>query len=454
MLPSAPVHHLLFEALSAKRGGGRLARALVVTSANLAGEPLVIDNDVAMKDLASIADLTVTHDRSILKRADDSVMAIIDGAPAFVRRGRGFVPEPIDLGEDGPVVVAVGAHLKATICVTRGGEAFVSQHLGDLNTAKTVRFYEDTLRQLLADLGVKPELVACDRHPDYRSTLVAEALGLPVLRVQHHAAHLAAVAAEHHLRGPLIGVALDGHGYGADGGAWGGELMRGDEGQWRRVGHLKPLAMPGGDRAAREPWRMGVAAMIALGRGADAAGRFARHPLAAQLAEVTAANLKAPHTSSMGRLFDAAAALLGVCETQSFEGQAAMELEALVGSPEAIAGGFCIDQNVLDLTTLLSAMLEPGLEARQGAAQFHGTLIAGLAEWIGRYATQMGQTDVVLGGGCFMNRVLADGLTQALRRRGLTPWLARVVPSNDGGISLGQAALARAHLKADRRSWR
>jgi hydrogenase maturation protein HypF len=194
--------------------------------------------------------------------------------------------------------------------------------------------------------------------------------------------------------------------------------------------------------------------MIALGRGADAAGRFARHPLAAQLAEVTVTNLKAPHTSSMGRLFDAASALLGVCENQSFEGQAAMELEALVGSPEAIAGGYCIDQNVLDLTTLLSAMLEPGLEARQGAEQFHGTLIAGLAEWIGRYAKQMGQTDVVLGGGCFMNRVLADGLTQALRRRGLTPWLARVVPSNDGGISFGQAALARAHLKADRRSWR
>jgi len=453
MLPSAPVHHLLFEALSAKRGGGKAARALVVTSANLAGEPLVIDNDVAMKDLASIADLIVTHDRAILKRADDSVMAIIDGAPAFIRRGRGFVPEPIDLGEDGPVVVAVGAHLKATVCVTRGREAFVSQHLGDLNTAQTVRFYEVTLRQLLADLGVKPELVACDRHPDYRTTLIAEGLGLPVLRVQHHAAHLAAVAAEHHLREPLIGVALDGHGYGADGGAWGGELMRDDGGQWRRVGHFKPLAMPGGDRAAREPWRMGVAAMIALGRGADAAGRFPRHPLAAQLAEVTVANVKAPHTSSMGRLFDAAAALLGVCENQSFEGQAAMELEALVGSPEAIAGGFCIDQNVLDFSPLLSAMLEPGLEARQGAAQFHGTLIAGLAEWIGRYAKQMGQTDVVLGGGCFMNRVLADGLTQAVRRRGLTPWLARVVPSNDGGISFGQAALARAHLKADRRSW-
>jgi hydrogenase maturation protein HypF len=451
MLPSAPVHHLLFEALSVKRGGGTAARALVVTSANLAGEPLVIDNDVAMKDLASIADLTVTHDRSILKRADDSVMAIIDGGPAFVRRGRGFVPEPIDLGDDGPAVVAVGAHLKATVCVTRGREAFISQHLGDLNTAHTVRFYEDTLRRLLADLGVKPELVACDRHPDYRSTLIAEGLGLPVLRVQHHAAHLAAVAAEHHLRQPLIGVALDGHGYGYDGAAWGGELMRGDGGEWRRIGHLMPLALPGGDRATREPWRMGLAALVAVGRGADAASRFSRHPLAAPLAAMVSANADIPLTTSMGRLFDAAAALLGVCEDQSYEGQAAMELEALVDFPDVLPGGFRIEQNILDFRPLLSALLQPGLCARQGAALFHGTLIGGLADWIGQYATQMGQTDIVLGGGCFMNRILADGLTGALRRRGLSPWLPRHVPANDGSISFGQAALARTHLMADRR---
>ena len=451
MLPSAPVHHLLFASLSSGRGGGPAPCALVVTSANLAGEPLVTDNDVAMKDLASIADLIVTHDRAILKRADDSVMAIIDGAPAFVRRGRGFVPEPIDLGEDGPVVVAVGAHLKATVCVTRGREAFVSQHLGDLNTAQTVRFYEHTLHQLLADLGVRPELVACDRHPDYRSTLIAEGLGLPVLRVQHHAAHLAAVAAEHQLREPLIGVALDGHGYGSDGTAWGGELMHGEGGEWRRAGHLLSLALPGGDRAAREPWRMGLAAMIALGRSSEAAGRFSRHPLAAALAEMVSADAKAPVTTSMGRLFDAAAALLGVCEDQSYEGQAAMELEALVGLPDVFPSGFRIQRNVLDFRALLSALLQPGLGARQGASLFHGTLIAGLAEWIGQYAKQMGQTDVVLGGGCFMNRILTEGLTQALRRRGLSPWLARSVPANDGGISFGQAALARAHLLADSR---
>jgi hydrogenase maturation protein HypF len=221
MLPMAPAYHLLFAALSARA-------ALIVTSGNVGGAPLVIDNDAAAAQLGSIADMVVVHDRPILERTDDSVMAIIDGAPAFIRRGRGFVPEPIDLGEDGPVVVAVGAHLKATVCVTRGREAFVSQHLGDLDHAQTARFHASALARLVSTLGVKPSLAACDLHPDYRSSLVAEGLGLPVLRVQHHAAHLAAVAAEHGLRGPLLGVALDGHGYGPDGTAWGGELMEQD----------------------------------------------------------------------------------------------------------------------------------------------------------------------------------------------------------------------------------
>ena len=212
MLPSAPVHHLIFHAL--ERNGADGICALVATSANLAGDPLVIANEAAVRDLGFVADLVVTHDRPILTRADDSVMAIIAGGPAFVRRARGFVPDPIDLGEDGPTVVALGAHLKATVCVTRGREAFVSQHVGDLDSAATRRFYQETVQRMLAELGTRPELVACDLHPDYRSTVIAETLDLPVLRVQHHAAHLAAVAAEHRLRGDLVGVALDGHGHG------------------------------------------------------------------------------------------------------------------------------------------------------------------------------------------------------------------------------------------------
>jgi hydrogenase maturation protein HypF len=422
--------------------------ALIATSANASGEPLVITDAEALQALGGIADMIVTNDRPILVRTDDSVMAVIDGAPAYIRRSRGFVPEPIDLGQDGPMVIAVGAHLKATLCVTRGREAFVSQHVGDLNTAGTIRFYEETARRMLTMLYVAPEIVACDLHPDYRSTLFAETMELPVLRVQHHAAHLAAVAAEHHLRGRVVGVALDGHGYGDDGGAWGGELMLLEDGRWRRLGHLLPLALPGGDRAAREPWRMGVAALMALGRGGEAARRFPGMALAERLTAVLGTEIQGPTTTSTGRLFDAAAALLGVCTQQSYEGQAAMQLEALVRIPEGLAGGYRITGDILDFRPLLAGLLEPGLQAREGAELFHGTLVAGLAEWIGHAAARLGQKDVVLGGGCLMNRVLAEGLASALRVRDLVPWLPRAMPANDGGLSLGQAAMARAHLMA------
>ena len=453
MLPSAPLHHLLFHALAGQPQGPAWreaphATALVATSANAPGEPIVADDDEALDRLDGIADLVVTHDRPILARADDSVMRVIDGAPAMVRRARGLVPEPIDLGCDGPAVLATGGHLKSTICVTRRGEAFVSRHIGDLATARTIRFHAEVARDMLHALGVAPEIVACDGHPDFASTRYAEATGLPVLRVQHHAAHLAAVAAEHQVQGGVLGVALDGHGHGVDGAAWGGELILLEGAAWRRIGHLLPLPHPGGDRAAREPWRMGVAALHALGRGAEAAARFPAIPIAGQLAAVLAADPHLPVTTSMGRLFDAAAALLGVCTWQDHEGQAAMRLEALVDAPRRLPSGFAVAGGVLDFRPLLSALLTPGLGARDGAALFHGTLVAGLAEWIGEAAGRTGHATVALGGGCLLNRVLADGLAEALRRRGLVPLLARQVPANDGGLSLGQAALARAHLLA------
>jgi hydrogenase maturation protein HypF len=444
MLPSAPAHHLVFDALARMNWPSAASPVLIMTSANRAGAPLAIE----AAEIASLADLVVSHDRTILQRADDSVMRIIDGAPAFIRRARGFVPEPIDLGEDGPPVLALGAHQKATVCVTRGREAFLSQHVGDLDSAPTVRFYQRTARSLLAALGVTPDLVACDQHPDYRSSAFAEATGLPLLRVQHHAAHLAAVAAEHRLRGPLIGVALDGAGYGAPGESpasqsWGGELMLRAGGAWRRIGHLCPLPLPGGDRAARDPWRMGVAALVALGRGADAAARFPRQISAGPLAAAAPA---APTTTSMGRLFDAAAALLGVCEEQTYEGQAAAELEALAAAPACLPAGFIIAGEALDFRPLLGALLRPGLTAQDGAALFHGTIVSGLVAWIGQAAARAGITDIALGGGCLINRVLADGLADALRARGLHPFLPLAAPANDGGLALGQAAIARAHL--------
>lgn len=452
MLPYAPVHHLLFHALAGfpmGQGWRRLPQSstLIATSANPGGEPLVIDDEDAQRRLAGIADLVVTHDRPIVARADDSVMAVIDGAPAYLRRARGFVPEPIDLGEDGPVVLGVGGHLKATVTVTRGREAFVSQHIGDLDNAATIRFHEEATRHLLDILDVTPEAVACDLHPDFHSTHFAEASCLPVIAVQHHAAHIASVAAEHRVRGPVLGLALDGFGRGDDGDAWGGELMLLNDAHWRRLGHLLPLALPGGDRAAREPWRMGVAALASLQRSSEAARLFADIPLAAWLSGLPATT----STTSMGRLFDAAAALLGLRTHQGYEGQAAMELEALVEAPRILPDGYRVDGGVLDFRPLLETLLSLRNDPRAGAELFHGTLIEGLADWAATAAAQLQLTQIALGGGCFMNRVLAEGVAKALRKRGLAPLLPRAVPANDGGLSLGQAALARHSLAAGRR---
>jgi hydrogenase maturation protein HypF len=445
MLAYAPVHHLLFHAAGGARGQAQ-DFALVATSANPGGAPLIKDNAEAREKLARIADLVVTHDRDIVVRADDSVMQIVDGAPAFLRRARGFVPEPIDLGADGPSVMACGGHLKATLTVARGREAFVCQHVGDLSDAETFRFYGESAAHLLRLLDVKPEAAACDLHPDYLSTRFAEQSGAPVLRFQHHAAHVAAVGAEHGVTGALFGAALDGHGLGDDGGNWGGEALQLDgQGGFVRLGHVAPLALFGGDRAAREPLRMGIAAFAALGRLGEAAAFFAGKAEAAQLAQFFGVR-PASATTSLGRLFDAASALLGFTERQDYEGQAAMRLEALVRAPRALEGGFMLRDAIVDFTPLLAHFIDARPDAREGAELLHGTLIEGVGAWLA--ASARPGEKIALGGGCLMNKNLAEGLAALLRENGFTPLLAQKIPPNDGGLSLGQAALARAVLTA------
>lgn len=441
VLAYAPVHHLLFDAL--EKGAPHRPVALVATSANPGGEPLVADNADAARRLAAIADLIVTHDRDIAVRADDSVMQVIDGAPAFIRRARGFVPEPVDLGADGPSVIAAGADLKNTVCVTRGREAFLSQHVGGLDNAEAIRFQREASRHLCSILDVKPEFAACDLHPDFRSVRMAEGLNLPVVPVQHHLAHVAAVAAEHRLDGPVLGLALDGHGFGADGAAWGGEMIALDGHRWHRAGSLAPLPLPGGDRAAREPWRMGVAALQAAGRLDLVPRLWPDHAGAAQLAAMLKRGMRLSLTTSLGRLFDAAAAIAGLRLVQGYEGQAAMEFEALVRTPRALSGGYALADGTLDFRPVMLHLAQRDHPPHDAADLFHGTLIAGLADWACGGAAGFGTRRIVLGGGCMMNRVLAEGLAQALRARGLDPYLPRLAPANDGGIALGQAAHAR-----------
>ncbi len=489
MLPYTPLHYLLFhEAQGRPAAAGWLREAqpltLVMTSANPGGEPLVIGNEEALQRLRGIADIWLMHDRDIVARCDDSVvrapppepgrlsnaasMVRLPPAPQFIRRARGYTPRAIRLGgaAEAPAVLAVGGYFKNTICVTRGDEAFLSPHIGSLDNAATCRAFDETVDHLLQLLDVSPACIAHDRHPDFYSTRAAAALaqrfGVPAVAVAHHHAHIAAVAAEHRLDGPVLGLAFDGIGLGDDGAAWGGELLHVDEAQCRRAGHLMPLYLAGGDRAAREPWRMAASVLAQSGRASGIETCFPRQPAAAAVAGLLSRALEtgSPHvlpTTSMGRYFDAAAGALKICEQMTFEGQAAMRLEGLahqylnqkqcVRLPVDSSAYRLKPDGVLDLLPLVHQLFDIG-DASYGAALFHGTLIAAVVEWADAMAQRLGVDRIVCGGGCFVNALLSRGVGEGLRARGHTVWQAQAAPANDGGLSLGQAWVARQRLVA------
>ena len=454
MLPYTPLHYLLFHELLGRPAGKDWLHlpapmALVMTSANPGGEALAKDDAEARESLSGLADAFLTHDRDILHRCDDSVMKWHGKAPTFVRRARGYTPRRIKLPFSGPPVLACGAWLKNTICLTRGDEAFVSQHIGDLDHASTRHMLDETVAYLSDILDVKPQAVAHDLHPDFYSTQFAQSYAaerdLPLVAVQHHHAHIAAICAEHRITSPVLGLALDGVGLGDDGGAWGGELLRVAGTQFERLGHIAQLPLPGGDRAAREPWRMAAAALFAMNRASEIARRFPQQAGAGMMPDMLQRGLNCVATSSMGRLFDAAAGLLGVCEIQDYEGQAAMRLEGLAerhGKIEPLALGYIhTAQNVLDFHPLLETLADCK-NAGYGAALFHATLAAGLCAWVQRAAGQSGISDVALGGGCFLNSVLSQTLTESLLAQNLQVLTAQQLPPNDGAISFGQASIA------------
>jgi len=457
MLPYTPLHYLLFHEYAGRPAGSAWLETfdsptLVMTSANPGGEPLVCGNDEAVQRLGGIADAFLVHDRSIVVRCDDTVLQHAGGQMQFVRRARGCVPRAIHLQADGPVVLAVGAHLKNTVCVTRGDEAFLSQHIGTLDNAATRAMFDEVVQHLLGLLQVQPDVLAHDLHPDFHSTRYAQTLAarlaLPCIAVQHHHAHIAAVAAEHRHTGPLLGLALDGLGLGTDGGAWGGELLRIDGAHCERIDHLRALALPGGDRAARQPWRMAAAALAAMGRGDTIAQRFARQPQAVAVQRWLNSGATIPGTSSLGRWFDAAAGLLGVCEVMDFEAEAAMRIEALAlhhGPAPPWHDGFRIGKDGLDLLPALQQL--PGAtDLAEAAARFHATLAEALVTWSLQAARAHDLGVIALGGGCLLNTVLATALRAQLAAHGLRVLEAQQAPPNDGGLSLGQAWVARQHL--------
>lgn len=460
-LPSLPVHYLLLHALLGEPQGTHWLTeahelALVCTSANDSGQPMLIDNAEALASLGSLADLVVTHDRDITDRVDDSVLRQIDDRCLMIRRARGYVPAPVTLRAQPRTpaanVLAFGAQLKNTAAVGSEGLASLSQHLGDLTHPATIALQRQVVTTLRERSGGHFDALACDWHPDFQSTRAAQQLAaelaVPLLRIQHHHAHIAAVQAEHQLEGPVLGVALDGYGYGLDGAAWGGELLLAWDGCFQRHGRFANLALPGGDRAAREPWRLAAAWLAQQGETEQARCRFAAEPLLEPLL-VLCAQADLPQTSSAGRWFDCAASLLGIAGRSGHDSEAAMRLESVVQElpPAVAAGDFAIDGGVLSFHGVLAALAQSG-DPAAGAARFHAAMLAGLAEWIEATAATTGVRQVVLGGGCFANRLLANELPRRLRQRGLVPFAAAQLPTGDGGLSLGQAWIAQRLLAA------
>ena len=457
MLPTTPIHFLLFhEAAGRPPGSEWLALpqdpVLVMTSANPGGEPIVRDSAEARTRLAGIADAILDHDRDIVCRCDDSVIRPLGQSPQFIRRSRGYSSRAIRLPHAGPSVLAFGAHFKSSVCLTRGDEAFLSPHIGDLDNAATCVFFDETVSRMLDLLEVRPDIVAHDLHPDYFSTRAAIAFaarhGLPAVAVPHHHAHIAAVCAEHGQRGPVLGLALDGVGLGPDGEAWGGELLRVEAATCERLGHLRPLPLPGGDRAAREPWRMAAAVLHELGRNADISARL-QQAGAGMVATMLERNINCPRTSSMGRVFDAAAGLLGLCTHMKYEAQAAILVEQAAlchieihGWPQPMERGWIIGRDGrLDLLPLL-ASLDGADDVDQAAARFHATLAAALGDWAGQAAQSSGLATLAWGGGCFLNSLLSARLRQDLEHRGITVLAPARLSPGDAGIALGQARVA------------
>ena len=456
MLPYTPLHYMLF---GDSPSDPSEFSALVMTSGNLSEEPIITANDEAMRGLNGVADHFLLHNRDIHMRVDDSVVRTFEGRERVLRRSRGYVPLAIDLGEEMTEVLGFGAELKNTFCLTRGRFAILSQHIGDLENYETEQFFQETLARMQHLFKVEPRAVAHDLHLGYRSTRLALASGIErKFAVQHHHAHIASCMAENHLRGDVIGVAFDGTGYGLDGCIWGGEFLVANRAGFTRRAHLRYIPLPGGDAAVRQPWRMALTYLRdAFGAHIPAHLRCLESIPTVQLNLVDTMltrRLQTVDTSSAGRLFDAVAALLGLASEVTFEGQAAIALEAAAAPEVTAAYPFDLthsDPITVDLRPTIVAIVADLGAARaihQIAARFHNTLCAAIAEVCSRIEASEGLNRVCLGGGTFQNLYLLRRTVVELRRRGFEVFLHATVPANDGGISLGQAVIANELLRA------
>jgi hydrogenase maturation protein HypF len=443
MLPYTPLHHLLIQ-------GNFMA--LAMTSANVSDEPVAFEDDDALQRLGGIADFFLVHNRPIHIRSDDSVMRVFQHKPLFYRRARGYAPRAVKLPFEVAPILAVGAELKGAVCLAKADRAFLSQHIGDLQNSATCDAFSHTINHLTSILEISPRLVACDLHPDYLSSIHAAKSGLPVIRVQHHHAHMASCMAENGLDGKLIGIILDGAGYGSDGTIWGGEFLVGGYDGFQRHCHFRTVRLPGGDAAVREPWRMALAYLHqSIGNKAFSID----HPVAGYLtaaeqqifATMLEKGLNAPLTSSCGRLFDAVSALLNIRHTVSYDGQAAIELEALAETTvgDTVIYPFQLSTDTLDFAPLFPAILDDiaaSVPAAIIAHRFHLTVAEAAIQACVRIAEETGLKRVVLSGGVFQNRLLTEMIYTGLTTLGLQIFTHCLAPTNDGGIALGQVTIA------------
>ncbi len=453
MLPYTPLHYLLL------RGDDLLA--LVMTSGNISEEPIAIDNQEAFERLGGIADYFLNHNRDIYLRSDDSIGRVIDGVARQIRRSRGYVPIPTFLEGSLESILACGAEWKDTICLTREKQAFLSQHIGDLENLETLNFFEMTIAHLKRILEIEPKIIAYDLHPDYLSTQHAlKQSSMIQIGIQHHHAHIVSAMAEHGLAGPVIGIALDGTGYGTDGQIWGGEVLVVEPHRFDRVGHFAYLALPGGAAAIKKPWRMAVSALYEAFGDAflDMDFAFLKDIPRDQvnvLIRMIRQGVNSPLTSSCGRLFDAVAAIAGVRNDVAYEGQAAVELEAAAEADTQRVYPFEIREKDGVQQFLIGPMIrsvvkdvQEGCSTGLVSATFHNTLVALFVEVCRRVGASRKLRQVALSGGCFQNARLLLELTQALEGQGFEVYSQAVVPSNDGGVALGQAVAADAMYKA------
>ncbi len=447
MLPYTPLHHILLE---------RLQKPIVATSGNLSDEPICIDEKKAVIRLAGVADYYLVHNRRISHHVDDSVVGMVCGKPQVLRRARGFAPLPITVGDQTQTVLAVGGHLKNTVAMAVADNVFISQHIGDLETEETAETFAAVIADLGGLYGAAPEVIACDMHPEYISTNYARKKAGIIREVQHHYAHILSCMAENGISPPCLGVCWDGTGYGIDKTIWGGEFLIIDENDFRRLACFHRFKLPGGEKAVREPRRAAVGALYEI-YGPDVFEQTELPPIMSftnlekiNLARMLEAGVNSPLTSSVGRLFDAAASLCNLRQICTFEGQAAIELEyAIAGGRKDPGYELPITRNMVPITIdwrplfmQLIADYQTGVPTGEIAARFHNALAKSIVA-IARIADL---PNVVLSGGCFQNRYLSEAAIDLLQKAGFRAWWHRQIPPNDGGISLGQAIAAQRYL--------